>query len=302
MNDKQMIKFGRVFKAMGMEAFPKIIMPEDNIRVSMLHHVKPGDLDNLDSIINYLSKVRRIISPDEFFSYYTDGSDSKISGKSLLLTFDDGLYSSYWAAKTVLAKYGIKAIFFVPTEIFSLRNKENMRKFVYHNVYSGQFQAEPLTEAEYVTMSKENVVSLRRSGHWVLPHTHSHCRISGIVNEEMVSLELLRPKSILEDVLGEEIQAFALPRGTERDINAFSYRQMTTIYKFCFSALTGVNHEKTNHHYFHRDCIHAHYPVAHVRNIIAGVFDAYYFLKMSKMKARVKRRKIKSNSNRDKDE
>ena len=257
----------------------------------MIHHVKPTDMENFDSIMSYLNNVRKIISPDEFFQYYTSGSGNSIYRRLLLITFDDGLYSNYYAAKTILSKYGIKAIFFIPTKIFELESKEEMRTFAYKNLYLEKYPLESLTEAEYVTMNRDNVLELRRQGHLILPHTHSHCNISDIIIEDLVCSELVKPKLILEELLKEEINAFAFPTGTEKDINVFSYRRIMSIYKFCFSALNGVNHSKTDHHYFHRDCIHAHYPLSHVKNIIDGVFDPYYHLiKMKKLKSKSKKR------------
>ncbi len=288
MNKKQIIKFGRILKLLRMDIIPKIYEPKNNIRIALTHYVKPADMDNFNSIISYLNNVRRIISPDEFFQYYISGSDNSIYGKLLLMTFDDGLYSSYGAAQTVLCKYGIKAIFFIPTQIFELENKEQMKKFAYKNLYHQERPLESLTEAEYVTMKKEHILQLRKQGHWILPHTHSHCNISDITTEDLVYSELIKPKLILEEFLKERIEGFAFPEGTEKTINAFSYRHIMEIYKFCFCNLTGVNHSKTNHHYFHRDCLHDHYPLFHVKDIMDGVFDLYYLIKMKRLQSIVK--------------
>jgi peptidoglycan/xylan/chitin deacetylase (PgdA/CDA1 family) len=293
MNEKQMVRFGKIFKALRMEVVSKIYTPKDNIRVSMVHYVKPEDMENFNSIIGYLKSIRKIISPDEFFRCYTSGSDSSIRGRLLLITFDDGLYSNYCAAKTILSKYDIKAIFFIPTKIFELKNKEEMRAFAYKNLYLEKYPLESLTEAEYITMTRDNVMELRRQGHWVLPHTHSHRSISDITSEDSAYAELVKPKLIIEELLKEEINAFAFSMGTERDISAFSYRRIMPIYKFSFSALSGANHSKTDRHYFHRDCIHAHYPLPHVKNIIDGVFDPYYLIKMRKLKSKVEGKKTK---------
>ena len=287
MDERQIIKFGKVFKLFHTDYISKVLAPKNNIRVALTHYVKPGDMENFDSIICYLCNVRRFIIPDDFFRYYTTGIKNCVSEKMLLMTFDDGLYSSYLAAKKVLSKYNIRAIFFIPTKILEFKNKRQMLESAYERLN----QKGHLHEAEYVTMSKENIIELKKDGHWILPHTHSHCNVSDITTEESVYSELVKPKHLLEEFFKEKITSFAFPYGTERDMNAFSFCRIRDIYKTCFSAITGINHHKTDCYYFHRDCIQAHYPLFHVKNVINGVFDIYYKIKMRRLKARTQGRR-----------
>lgn len=292
MKEERIIKVSKFLKQIRIGELSKIFLCKNNIRIAVIHHIKTTDTENFNLIIKYLTTVRKIITPELFFQYYISNPISSFKEKMLLITFDDGLYSSYRAAKTILSKYNIKAIFFIPTEIFELKSKDAMRFFAYKNIYHKEFPLESFTEDEFVTMDKNNILELRNLGHWILPHTHSHCNMSDIISEELVNNELIKPKLMLEDLLKEKINAFAFPEGSERAVNGFAYKHIKLIYKFCFTSLIGANHSKTEHYYFHRDCIHAHYPLSHVKNIIDGVFDPYYAIKMWIMKSKTKKNNV----------
>jgi len=64
--------------------------------------------------IEMFSKNFKLISPSDALSFSYDNYNFKENETGLLLTFDDGLSDHYLAAK-ILAKQGIKAIFFIPT-------------------------------------------------------------------------------------------------------------------------------------------------------------------------------------------
>ncbi len=64
--------------------------------------------------IEMFSKHFKLITPSDAISFSYGDYNFKENQTGLLLTFDDGLSDHYIAAK-ILAKYGIKAIFFIPT-------------------------------------------------------------------------------------------------------------------------------------------------------------------------------------------
>ncbi|MCP4633685.1 MAG: polysaccharide deacetylase family protein [candidate division Zixibacteria bacterium] len=287
-SEKQIIFAGKAFRYLGFSRLARFQQPTDNIRISTTHFVKSSDMENFDKIIRFISTKREIITPDKFFEIYGNNNSNKLKGEKLLMTFDDGFYSSYRAAKKVLSKYNIKAIFFIPTKILDLRTKEEMKKFSVNNIYNNEVIPKLLTEEEYVFMNRDNLIDLHNDGHWILPHSHTHCDISKIKNEEDVYRELIQPQEILSKLLGDKIESFAFPNGTEKVVSSFSYNRMMEIYKFTFPALLGINHTGTDPHFFHRDCIHAHYSLNYVNDILNGVFDPYYSLKMKRLQNKIK--------------
>ena len=222
------------------------------------------------------------MTPESFFENYENMD--VIREDQFLITFDDGLYSSFYATQTILSKYNIKAVFFIPTKMFDLKSEKEMKEFAYKQIYREKIPINEIPKSLYKTMVKDHVIELSKQGHWILPHTFSHCDISGIQNTYQANMELLEPKLMLEDLLGVRIRAFAFPIGNEKVVNWFAYRYIKSTYDFCFTGIHGKNTIETNKHYLYRDSIHAHFPLSHVKNIVEGVFDGYYSLKMKKIK------------------
>lgn len=260
----------------------KVLSPDSYVRVICAHHMLKGGEDNFDAIISYLSEKFQIITPSRFFQMF--GQDKKIDGQFLLITFDDGLLSSYFAAKKILSRYNLKAIFFVPTKILELKSKEEMKDFVSRSIYFGETSGDNLREEEYLTMGKEEILDLHREGHVILPHTHTHRKLADIDTSEMVEREIVKPKMILRELLQNEINAFAFPVGTERVVSPYAFPAIQSEYQFCFSNLAGMNTLRTDPYFLYRDCVHTYYDLKHVQNITDGMFDFYYLWKMRRLK------------------
>ena len=71
-------------------------------------------VEEFESHVEMFSKIFKLISPSDALSFSYDDYNFKENHVGLLLTFDDGLSDHFIAAK-ILAKHGIKAIFFIPT-------------------------------------------------------------------------------------------------------------------------------------------------------------------------------------------
>lgn len=74
--------------------------------------IHPVTMEEFRDQVSRLQKRWRVISPDEAQQWARGG---KLTGDSVLITFDDGLVDHYHAAKEVLNPLGIRAAFFVPT-------------------------------------------------------------------------------------------------------------------------------------------------------------------------------------------
>lgn len=283
MEEDSIRKIGNTLRALQFYRLSGLFAPKDNIRIAYTHHVFTKDLANFERNINFLLSDREAVTPQEFFEFYRVGA---WKGRFILFTFDDGLLSSYYAAKHILGKYKIKAIFFVPTKILELDSKEEMKRFVASQVYFNERDIDTLHQEEYLTMSRDNLIELHKEGHLILPHTHSHCRLNQITDKEGVENQIIRPKRVLEDLLGSKIEAFAFPVGTERAVSSYSYSYVKKEYRFCFTGLAGTNSARTNKHFLHRDCFHAHFDLDYIRNVSGGVYDLYYLYKMRVLKKR----------------
>lgn len=274
-------RIGRLFRMMQFHHFPKLFLEKNNVRITYTHHLFSEDLGNFDALVKYATSKRRVITPQVFFDSFKKKS---FQGDSILFTFDDGLLSSYCAAKEILSRYNIKAIFFVPTEILELRTEVQMKEFAVKRIYFNRRKEWSLRKEEYLTMNKEQLVDLFNEGHMIFPHTHSHCRLRDIKDSQGVQKEIIWPKETLRDLLGCEIDAFAFPVGTERVVSSYAYSEIKKNYQFCFTGLGGINTVETDRYFLHRDCLHANTELSHLRNTLEGSYDLFYLFKMHLLK------------------
>ena len=86
----------------------------DNSAEQSFPRILGTSVDEFEKHIEMFSKNFKLISPSDALSFSYDNYNFKENETGLLLTFDDGLSDHYLAAK-ILAKQGIKAIFFIPT-------------------------------------------------------------------------------------------------------------------------------------------------------------------------------------------
>lgn len=277
---------GRLLKYMGAGALARAAASATNIRVTLSHYVLSGDREQFGRIISLLLSRRRPITPQEFFDYYS--GTARLEGEFLLMSFDDGLLSSFDATEAVLNPLGIKAMFFVPTAILELQDPVHMRHFYWERVYGRKRPLASLRPEEYVAMGADHLRELAAQGHAVLPHTHSHMRLSEITTPTLVEDELVHPRRLLEDLLEVPAPAFAFPVGSERVVGPEAYSSLREIYAFCFTGLNGANSSRTDPFFLHRDPIHGFDTLEHAANVIDGAYDVYYWLKMRRLRRRVR--------------
>ncbi len=285
MNDKH-ARVGTVARRLGGAYLARHLIPRDHVRIVMTHHVFDEDLEQFGHIVRLLGTDRRFIDPSQFFRHYDESSPEPIEERSLLWTFDDGLLSAYTAAQQVLNPIGVKAIFFIPTAILDLTTYEQMREFAHTRILFGARAVNTLRREEYITMSAEHLQELHQQGHTILPHTHSHVHARDITTSKDVMLELIRPRRILEDLLQSTADAVAIPVGTPATVSAYSHRQIASVYSACFTGLGGPNTRSTDPRFLRRDSIHPWYSGEHARNIVDGIFDPYFSLRMKALHRR----------------
>ena len=278
---------GHIARRAGGALIASRLIPRDNVRVMMTHHVLQRDLENFLLVLEALRRERAPITPDEFSRHFADHPTEPLRGRALLLTFDDGLLSAYEAAQQVLNTLGIKAIFFVPTKILELTNEDEMREFAWDRIHYRTRARHSFQPEEYVTMNTQHLRTLHEQGHMILPHTHSHLPLREITTLDLVEGELIKPKAIIEDLLQSRATGFASPLGTPRAVNAYAYRHISTIYDLCFTALSGANTRATDPLLIRRDSIHPWYSAQHAANIVDGIFDPYFWLKAKQFRRKV---------------
>lgn len=107
------------------------------------------------------------------------------NGKAVILTIDDAQVSNYTVIFPLLQKYGMTAIFFIPTG------------------YIGR-------DSQQVTMKQ--LAEMQTHGMEIYSHSHSHRFLTQLSIEELFD-ELVRSKNILEQHLGAMVELLACPGG-----------------------------------------------------------------------------------------
>jgi len=168
------------------------------IPILMYHEIyRPEERDHLRSLTNpdyntevnvfrkqmaYLYARRmKTLTIDELFS-----KGSFIQGEgTICLTFDDGWRGNYLHAYPILREYGLKATFFIATDLIG--------KPFY--------------------MAWEDIKEMAASGMSIQSHTVTH-RPLAHMGGERVLFELSESKRVIEERLGQEVRHLSLPHGS----------------------------------------------------------------------------------------
>ena len=281
--DKRLIIYGRLFEMLGGHFLSKIVLPSCKVRVTYTHGISNARMSSFSNIVQHLNNLGSFLSPEMFFSHLSN--NHHLNGLNFLMTFDDGLLSSYEATKKILDPLGIKAIFFIPTAILDIKNDEDMRHFAAERFFMvSKREARSLLPYEYRFMTEEHLKQLSSDGHMICPHTHNHVFLSDINDDSSAIAELIKPKQILENILQKKIEAFSFPVGTEKQVNSFSYNIIRKNYKYCFTALNGCVNPSSNAYYLCRNNIPADATISYIDMVMKGIYDLYYLRKISLLK------------------
>lgn len=108
----------------------------------------------------------------------------------IIFSFDDGGISFYTVIAPILEKHGLHGLFFISTQYI------DTDKF----------------------LSRNQIRELKKRGHFIASHTHSHpLDLSALTYEEILN-EWRTSKSILEDILNESVAIASIPNGRGADL------------------------------------------------------------------------------------
>lgn len=117
----------------------------------------------------------------------------QIDKKYVVITFDDGYKNNFTNAYQVLKAYNFKATFFIVTNAIGLKNVWD--------------------DSVLQLMNWDELNQLYDDGNIIGSHTHSHINLSGITDEELLSLELEYSCQVIQDKIKTTFIPFAFPYG-----------------------------------------------------------------------------------------
>ncbi len=163
------------------------------------HDLAADKLDGIRWCLDYFkSEGYRFVDPLE----YSGGE-----GKRVYLSFDDNFVS--WVENLGLFdEFGVRATFFVNTCV--LRGESAMEETeAYFDRICSLLDRTPL--------ARDEICEIRRRGHTIGNHTHSHYDL-GSLSHENACEEIRLCREILEDILGEPVVHFSYPFGMPRNL------------------------------------------------------------------------------------
>ena len=199
------------------------------------------------------------------------------------MTFDDGLKSSFEFIMSELTPRNIRVIVFVPTII--LRNEpEEQLQLALRRRFPG---LEHLREEQYLSINPDEIHQLTRAGHWVMPHSHTHARLSLLRTEQQFYEEIEKPKQILEAIVEGTADVFAFPYGDMTALSRQAYEWIRRTYRYCFTAIGGPTTPHVNELLLRRDNVDQSFDFILVEAKLDGVFDSYSGLKDWRLRRRL---------------
>ncbi len=124
-------------------------------------------------------------------------------GKSVCLTFDDGYECFYRNVVPTLSAFGVKAMVFVISDFVGRNNSWDIR----------------LSYKPFMHMAAEQIREVARLGFEVGSHSCTHRDMTRLDRKELKN-ELADSKTFIEDLIGNEVDAFSFPFGRYNMITA----------------------------------------------------------------------------------
>lgn len=212
------------------------IFSTDQLIVLNYHGTQKKYISNFERQLNYLSKQYQFVSPTDFFKIL-DGQ-KKISGKNVLLTFDDGIKNNLNAI-SILNKRGISAVFFiVPNFIETEQSKQKdyfircIRPVINPNI---DFEKE-----DFGAVTWEDLRTIK-DDHLIGCHTLSHTMVKNKLTDEELERELIESKQKIENELNINVNTFCSINNTMLTIGDKEFEIISKTYKYHFSTFGGNN-------------------------------------------------------------
>ncbi len=242
--------------------------PPRALRILLLHDVPEARFDALDRLLDMVKRRHRFVAPDEAEAWLA-GAAPQQGRAPCLLTFDDGFASNHAAATTVLARHGVRALFFVCPGLVELEG-DAQRQAIAANIFDGRPGAGDLS-----LMTWQEIGALKEMGHTIGAHSMTHRRLSLLRGEELAH-EVRGCNEVLAARLGTRATWFAFPFGSIDSVSAAALAVIASDYRFCRSGVRGPNTGATDRLALRADHIDLEAPDAYLSLVVEGGLDWRY--------------------------
>jgi len=265
---------------------------QNELRVLIYHHIDKNKFSHFNKQLIFIKKNWNFITPKQFENHIN--GKIKLTGKNVLLTFDDGFNSNFIIANTILKRLKIKCIFFVPSEFIKLKSIKNSKLFIKNNILDQQISNH---FDEIKNISINNLKILIRNGHTIGAHTKTHANLGTIKNNNMLKDEMINSCKDLERILKTKIKHFAYTYGNYKSMSEKSINIAVKQYEYVHSSLRGSNYNNKKGEIIKRDAVYLELGNKLLTIFMNGIIDIKYFFQVSNINKLIKKRILRKNNN-----
>ena len=236
----------------------------------MLHRLNRKTYNNYIRVINYheiyLKDKRQFESHLRFYSENFSNCNYKtfeaflraeysfMDKPGIMLTFDDGFIDNYENAAPLLEKYGFTGYFMVSSGLIG------KKKY----------------------MSVDELMDLKKKGHVIGCHTHSHHRMSNTDSQDILNKEITKSKEILQGMIHDEVNIFCWCFGDKGSYVNSAYKTIVKSgYKYAFMTDSYPIYQRCNPRHIQRTNIQTYWDMSTVKFQLCGFMD-WWFMKKRK--------------------
>lgn len=242
------------------------------LRVLVYHDVPPDCINDFSEQIKWLSKRWEFIDAQRFGALIT--GEQPLVEDSLLLTFDDGFYSNYIVAETILDPLNIRAIFFVVSDFIDAKSVIESRNFIARDIRVDMLPS--MMPPHWKNMSWADLRNLQARGHTIGAHTATHPKLSTLVGDLAYEKEIVTSADLIENMIEKEVLHFAFTFG---DFSSLSYKALAVAksrFPYIYTSLRGDNATNLESRLICRDTISPYDKKWLVGSFLEGGADRVY--------------------------
>lgn len=231
------------------------------IRCLYCHYVFDDQKVIFEHLILKLKETGQFIDTDTCIQMLQ--GEKKIDRRYYHLSFDDGFRNNFTNAFPILRKYGIPAIFFVPSSLIEANWEKNKKYCLETTQYNSVIEM----------LRWNDLKKMIAMGYEIGSHTKTHARFSEISHDAFwMENEIFGSKKEIETNLGCECKYISWPYGRLTDVDHESLKMVKNAdYHACFGAYRGtIVHGKTDIFSIPRHHFEVQWPISHVEYFARG--------------------------------
>lgn len=218
-------------------------------------HNKDKDWEIFENYLKFLSTVGNLCNIEDAL-HKIQKSNIDSNKVDIVLTFDDGFEECYTVIAPLLEKYGARGCFFINANY--IESEISYQKQFNERIHLSC--KKPMTWAQ--------IKDLHERGHLIGSHTLDHENLSKL-SEDMIKIQILKNKNILEQKLQFNCEYFAWPYGREIDFPSEALSITEKYHKYIFSSANYNNYYSRGEKIINRRHIEPFWPVSHIKYFLS---------------------------------